>query len=549
MPPDDFAQLWASRTPAQRRDLTKARFRFDVPGFARWVWPERFEFPFNACHRSIFGGDKLGWWERPTTYNAIAAPRGLGKSTVASFADIAHDICYGLERFVVIMSATSSLATELVDDLRQLFVDAAHNDEHNIRQLFGGVSVKGGKTDFVVSVGGLPTCRVIARSFGQTIRGVKHQGVRPTKIVLDDAERSDRVISSDQRRKAWQFLTSDILKAGRKQGGTLFYVRGTVLHPDSLLANLLERPGWGGERWASIVSWPERMDLWEQCGRIWKDLSLKDIREAAALAFYEANREEMHRGAEVLDPVAEPLYALFVLIWAEGLPSFLREKQNQPRNAASAYYDSSKFARCRIEGDRLRTSRGNYVELKDLHIVIRLDPIPGKELGTMSEDGGSGAGDYAAIAVVGRDPDGYGYVLDVWMKRARDSEQVAAMWGKIDHWGPKRVKKVSIESNGFQRLIGRDFRRIQQQRREQGLHWQVAVSEDNTTRNKEDRIASLEPATTNRWLEFAETIGPDVMGQFDDFPSAAHDDAPDAIEGAYRLAGGSPVTLGQHPIM
>ena len=61
--------------------------------------------------------------------------------------------------------------------------------------------------------------------------------------------------------------------------------------------------------------------------------------------------------------------------------------------------------------------------------------------------------------------------------------------------------------------------------------------------NKELRIATLEPDCTNGWMQFSDRISSEVFGQFDTFPTGTHDDAPDAIHGAWKELGGSPVKM------
>ena len=53
--------------------------------------------------------------------------------------------------------------------------------------------------------------------------------------------------------------------------------------------------------------------------------------------------------------------------------------------------------------------------------------------------------------------------------------------------------------------------------------------------NKEDRIGTLEPAIANGWLAFNEKDLPgEFWKQFRQFPTADHNDAPDAVQGACR---------------
>lgn len=530
IPAHDFVERWESASPQDQPEILQARFRFDREAFCRYCWPERFARPSSAFHRSLLTRPKVGWQHRKDKRrDAVAAPRGHAKSTIASFAEIVHDIVYDLERYICIVSARSDLANDIVATLKQTFEDA---EQTPLSELYGPFEVSGTKTDFEISVGRRKTIRIKAFSFGQEIRGTNHRGVRPSKIILDDAEKAQHINSPEQRAKSWQFLVSDILKCG--DAYTDVQVRGTVLHPDSILANVLHKPGWTGEKWQAIIRWPVRLDLWERCKEIWSDLTAgtDDERRNFALAFYDENRSEMDRGAEVLDVHAEPLFACFEVIWAEGMTAFLREKQNEPRDNTTSLFNPDGFARCKVVGQVVIAADGRRIPFSELRFHARLDPALGENAG-MPGDVGSGAGDYASIAVIARDRYGYGYVVAVWMKRARPNDQLEAVFALQDLYP---FHRLSIETNGFQALMARDFRYLQEARKAAGLSWQIAVDEDPSTSPKADRIASLEPATANNWLQFAETIPPEVLGQFADFPSGSHDDGPDSIEGAWRMS-------------
>lgn len=501
------------------------RLRFNRAEFARYCWPERFERPFNAFQLALLNVDDPPVAERTTPIrDAVAAPRGYAKSTIGSFVEVIHDIVYGLEHFIVIMSSGADLAGDLVEDVKLAFEDT----EGPLVETYGPFVVEGTKTDFTVSVRGSKTIRVLAKSFGKQVRGIKHRGRRPSKIIVDDGEHSDRVRSPEQRAKTWRFMMSDVMKLGDKRTATK--VRGTVLHPDAMLPTLLRSPGWSSSKWRAIITWPERADLWAECHRLWADLTDPDRRKTA-LAFYETHRAEMDRGAEVLDAIAEPLFACFEIIWSEGLSAFLREKQNEPRDATSALFDVERFKRCRVVGNTVVTADGRTVPFSELAFYGRLDPALGKDAG-MPGDTGSGAGDFASIATLGRDRFGYGYLVDLWLRRARPDDQLRAVWDLHERF---RYARFSIETNGFQALMGRDFRRMAEERRAAGKAWQLAVDEDTSSVPKDQRIATLEPPLANGWLQIGE-IPAEGLNQFADFPTGDHDDGPDAVEGAWRLS-------------
>lgn len=532
--PDAFGDLLRLAPPADRPKLLRGRFEHDRQGFCRYLWPDRFGLPFSRLHEALFAlQDTAPWYEhRAEDRRAVAAPRGFAKSTLVSFAGIVHDIVYGREACIVLLSAGHELAKSLSRDLLEQFRDR----DGRLASLYGPFIVQGGVEGWEVSVRGRPSVAVIAKSFGTQVRGIKHprRGVRPTKIVVDDGERPDRVRNPDQRASWWQFLTKDVLKAGRREGGTMVQVVGTTLHPDSMLSRLLKEPGWAAQRWQALPKWPTRMDLWERCRAVWADLSLGKWRQTAARRFYESHRAEMDAGAEVLDPAAKDLFALFEILWTEGLSSFLSELQNEPVDPTAQIFWSEKFARFRVldtKADGLvietapdATGRRRRVPVSSLRLAARWDPSTG-----------SPHDDFAAIAVVGRDQWGYSYALDVWMRRARPSEQLAAAWTLAARWG---LRRMTVESNGFQALVAEPYEREREARRERGEYWQLQVVPEPAVENKELRIATLEPDATNGWLLFSDSIERPVLEQFDQFPSASHDDGPDAVHGAWKDCGG-----------
>lgn len=470
-----------------------------------------------------------------------AAPRGVAKTTTAK-AIILHDIAYVLERFVLIISLEQSLAIGINDDIRNMILDK----DSEFWRLYGPFKITGEKKAYGIHRRGYPSIGMAARSFGSAVRGINYGSVRPTKIILDDCESPKLVRNKEQRQLHWDFLQKDVLKAGQNpQDSVYVHWNGTNLHPDSAIANLLGpkkdgkhqgSPGWKVRFFQAVHKWPKNEELWEKCRQIWTDLS-NPFREADADTFYQEHKEEMDDGAEVLDPIAKPIYSLYKQIWTEGMRSFLTEMQNEPVDPESQYFDSTRFKWCYVQDGMVVTSRGTRIPLSSMRKVAFLDAIPGVELNNISSGSGAGQGDFAAIAVLAREPAppgqvAYTYVLEVWRNRARDTEQLDVMWQLCEKWD---VENVGIEANGFQRLFGRDFVTMREQRKKENKFWAVNVIDVPQTLKKEDRIAKLEVPLHNGWLELSSSVPKDVIREFDEFPSAQHDDASDAISSAYEL--------------
>lgn len=501
------------------------RCRDDRELFAVVAAPERFPSPFNAMHRDFLSRPKVAWRDRETDRKeADAAPRGGAKSTVRSFLEPIHDVVYGLEAYIAIISTTYNLAEDLVADLYGVFTDPEAYPE--LHQIWGPFTVTGTKTDFVVNC---PTgeeigTRIKAFSQGSTIRGQKHRGIRITKAILDDYEHQVRVRSPIQREKTDEFLTKDVEKAGPTGRGMLIWLVGTVLHADSTLARRLKSAAWSSTKWRAIISWPSNMGMWAAARELWADLSDPD-RVATAEAFYLANKAVMDAGAEVLWPESESLWDLMQQWW-ENAAAFNSEKQNEPVDPTRQVYDPDTFRRCKFDGVHITTSTGRKVRVRDCKLALWLDPRASREIER---------NDYAAIALVARDPVGYVYVLACDMKRDASSSQRARYW----KWWERYSNAVcGYEDNGFQALYGDDFDREREERRKARLPWRMAPRGHRSTENKNDRLVSLEPDFTNGWIEVCEDVPQLVMEQWRDVPSGSHDDGPDAIERAIWLVRG-----------
>lgn len=482
----------------------------------------------------VLSEDKESWSETRIAEHAVtAAPRGVAKTTTAK-AIILHDIAYVLERCILIISAEQSLAVNINDDIRNMIMDK----DAEFWRLYGPFKIIGEKKEYGIYRDGYPPIGMAARSFGSAVRGFNFKSIRPTKILLDDCESPKLVRNPEQRRYNWDFLHKDVLKAGQNpQKSVYVYWNGTNLHPDSTIANLLKAPGWKHRFYKSIIEWPVHKELWEKCREIWSDLA-NPYREAEAERFYEDNKEKMEEGCVLLDPVSRPIFDLYRQIWTEGMRSFLTEMQNEPTDPNSQYFDVDSFKKCKVEDGYVLTSRGSRIPLSSMRKIAFLDAIPGVELNNIgSNSTGAGQGDFAAIAVLAREPgmigkNNYTYVIDVWRKRARDTEQLQAMWDICEKWG---IENIGIEANGFQRLFGRDFVHMRDKRRQEGKFWAVKVTDVPQSLAKEERIARLEVPLHNGWLEINSSISEDILKEFREFPTSQHDDGSDAIASAYEL--------------
>lgn len=547
MPPDDFEQLWTGATPETADELLRARFRYQRGEFLRYVFPELFDAPWNPFHRQVLRTDKRHWSEqRRDTRTLNVAPRGVGKSTLKK-GDVAHSIVYALRRFIVAVGATRNDSKGWANALKTWFGPRA---DHNamLWDLYGPFEISGEAKRFTVTTPAGKTT-ILCASERTSVQGENELTHRPDELVLDDWEDRQKVRSPTIRRRWERKLREEMLKLGDRARGLVTEANATLNHPEQPSAKIRRGDegfrGWDVHEFPAIYEWPDRLDLWNRAGKIFTDLTLGDVevREACARAFYEFNRDEMDRGARMLDPVLLPLFRCWVMIWAEGMSAFLREMQHKTRAPGEHLFDSTTFARCKVriekpDGLVIYDANGRRIPAADCHRRrARWDPCQGVI-----------GGDNAAIAVLLRDEFGYGFVVDCWRKNAPVSVQLEAVWTLAEKWG---LAVVSLESNGFQSLIDLEFRRQRAERKEAGKFWQLRLELDPSTGNKEDRLAALEAPIAADILQFAEHLDPDVMGEFDEFDGIADshkDDAHDAIEGAWARSGGSSPSMGTQRI-
>ncbi len=152
-------------------------------------------------------------------------------------------------------------------------------------------------------------------------------------------------------------------------------------------------------------------------------------------------------------------------------------------------------------------------------------------------------GDYAAIATVGLDPFGHFYFIDLWLRRAAPTAQIAAIFDLHERW---RYTLFGIETNCFQQLL---LLPIEEERKRRRALWEAAAATSPTlfpawqlpirevphSRPKEMRIASLEPLLANGWLRLSANLPDLFWAELESFPHGQHDDGLDALEGALSL--------------
>lgn len=472
-------------------------------GLLDWAFkylPEYFNKPPSPLH--VWLAEHLDTLqERRGTKINLIGPRGSAKSTLVTLAYVLQMAVLGLEDYIWIVSDT---APQACAHLENVALELTENDElATIYEIKPGRSWRQNRVVLPNDV------TIEALSTGQRIRGRRRRASRPTLIVADDLQNDRDILSALQRQKARDWFHAALLPAGTPETNVVHLA--TALHREAIALELVRTPGWISRTFPSIVSWPKNLDLWQEWEKLYRDLEnpnqLADARE-----FYERYRSALDAGAEVLWPEVEDLYTLMRLRAELGRTAFEREKQSSPISPELCEWPEEYF------GDDIWFDEWPALfQVK----VMTLDPSKGR---------GDRLGDYSAYVKLLVDRHGACYV-QADLARRPTPQMVADGVAIYRDFMPT---VFGVESTQYQELLIGEFAA---EFRRQGL-WGVQPLPVPNIENKQVRIRRIGPLLAMHRLHF-KTHCPGtqkLVEQCKDFPLADHDDGPDALEMATRLA-------------
>ena len=455
---------------------------------------------------------------------AVAAPRGHAKSTVVSLAYLLWSVLFDHERFALIISATKEQAVQLLKNIK----DEIQTNERLLIDFPGVCHPPGSKAtpkpwrDNSIALHNGVLIRALGA--GQSIRGTKHGSHRPSLIIVDDLENQDQCESADQRYKLRDWFEKALLKAGDERTNVI--VVGTILHYDSLLANLTHTKlargkgaGWDSRIYRAIESFSDRPDLWE----LWESVRFGEkpfkgdnIGPEGAKMFFDYYRNQMLEGTRVLWPQREDYLQLMQLRADESRASFQSEKQNEPLDPEQCLFSEDSF---KYWDDEYADATELLTALKGhCRIYGACDPSLGRR---------GNRGDYTAIVTVVKDTRSKRiYVVHADLARRKPEKTIEKILSLATTF---EYDKFLIEANQFQEVLANQL-----QDRARAMNVRLYPEKVDHTSHKQTRIESLEPVISSGQLRFNRSHQL-LLEQLRQFPLGAHDDGPDALEMAvYR---------------
>lgn len=463
--------------------------------FVETYFPHYIKSEPNLLHLHLFDRlPRLIYEARPGKRGARLvemAPRGSAKSTMATqlfslwcaIIRAKHFIIIGMDAYEQAALMLEAIKIELEDNPRLImdFPEACGQ---------GRVWREG---EMVTRTG----TRFQAVGSRQKVRGRRHGPHRPDLVLLDDIENDENVRSPEFRQKLETWVLKAVEPLGPADGSMDLVVLGTLLHFDAVLKRLGNRPGWELHTFRALMEFPSRMDMWDE----FTEIALNEG-EDAAVAFYRDNRVEMDAGAVLFWPAMKTLVGLMYKR-ATSEDSFLSEDQNDPV----------------AEGSPFKTITFWASKLADWLHFGTVDPSLGK----------AGKGRDPSAILVGGFNRSTG-ILDVVeasiRKRLPDviCADVIAMQKSYNCilWG--------VESVQFQEFLRTE---IMVRASKQGIALPAVPLQPIA--DKALRIERLQPpiAAGLIRLHASQTT---LREQLQQWPNAAHDDGPDALEMLWMLS-------------
>ena len=492
----------------------------DMEFFGRAYFPHYFSRPSPEFHRELDAiwqqgvlkgrypltpADTKAISRLPGVRRAVAAPRGHAKSTNLTFKGTMHSTLYGYKHYPIIISDSSEQAEGFLDNIRVEF-----EENTAILEDFGSLAGSVWRSNVLVTKTNI---KIEAIGSGKKIRGRKHRNWRPDLIILDDVENDENVRTPEQRKKLKDWFDKAVSKSGDDYTDIVYI--GTLLHYDSLLAKTLTNPAYRSIKYKAVIQFSQADDLWQQWESIFTDLS-NDDRESEALAFFQAHKEAMLEGTQVLWEEKLSYYDLMVMRVSEGEASFNSEEQNEPINPDDCLFMEEWF-------DYYNEAEVNFGD-PAFDFFGFIDPSLGK----------TKRSDFSAIVTLAKHKgSGYMYVVDADIERRHPDRIIADVLAK-ERWLRASFghgyRKLGAETTQFLWCLKEELPTASAKA---GLY--LPIEEVQQTSDKVMRIQTLQPDVKNKYIKFNRRHKR-LLEQLTQFPMGAHDDGPDALEGARSIA-------------
>lgn len=230
-------------------------------GFALIYFPHYFTLEMADFHPELFSLLQ----DPKEMFLAITGFRGSAKSTIAGTIDILYEALIRQNPFIIPVNETSEVVKLTIANIRE---ELEHNEL--IIEDFGNQIIDKKKPNTFTETNVLLAngVRIMGRSRGQKIRGLRHKQHRPGHVVIDDPEEREKVGKKEYRDKTERWVLNDLIPAIEESRARLV-VLGNLLHSDSLMARLRDNKIFNYRAYPLITGDVLGQEIkWENC--TWK---------------------------------------------------------------------------------------------------------------------------------------------------------------------------------------------------------------------------------------------------------------------------------------
>ena len=505
--------LWPTGSVDAESEDIREGCRYDSKRFITTFFPEMCTAPFTAMHEAFF--ERADWIAREHVRgvrDVTAAPRGSAKTSTKGKGLLIWEGLYGYEQYILICSATRDMARDKTKDIRDVF-----ESNQRLREVYGPQETSQWRqADFQIQVG----CMYRAFTPRTAIRGILRNNKRPSKIVPDDAEDRETVLTPLRRQRFVDWWNADVMKLGDKE--TNIDAVGTVLHPESLLATLLTNPGYYAQTYQSVIHFADTTEAWQQWSH-WRELILdleNPQRLEEARQYFTQHEATMMQHVEVLWPERKSYYDLMLSRLTESETAFWSEEQNAPSQDESYLFDLATLATFDVTPEGIARDDGRMIRYADMDYFCGFyDPTPGT---------GKLTADWAACPIVAQDRHGYQYCVDAYLSQLdSQDEQLNQIVAICTKW---QVPKLGVESNSYQANL---VDALYQKFADQGSDYApmiIPVKHSGARNNKTVRIRTLQAPLHNQWLQLRKTLHSHVWEELREFTVLTTQNADDFLD-------------------
>lgn len=211
--------------------------------FGKTFKPESFNTSYSPLHTAIIEA-----FDSKAQKIAIAAPRGLGKTTFARTL-CESGVLFRDYEFILYVSQSESLAMMQTENIKRELMT-----NREIKRIFGNIKIDDDDPELDETFSkhswvAFGNTLIMPRGSGQQVRGLIFKRFRPQLIIIDDLENRQELENPENRRKTKEWFYSDLMRCVDRYSDKwrIVYI-DTLKHSEALLQELLNDDSWTSMR-------------------------------------------------------------------------------------------------------------------------------------------------------------------------------------------------------------------------------------------------------------------------------------------------------------